>query len=59
MPGRNLIGQKYAARVDGEIKVPILVRQFERALHRGDASVGDADIATPEMLERFGERALN
>ena len=59
MPGRDLVGQEYAARVNGEIEVPILVRQFERALHRRHAGVRDADIATAEMLKRCGERALD
>ena len=59
MPGGDLVGQEYAARVDGEIEVPILVRQFERALHGRDAGVGDADIAAAELLERFAERALD
>ena len=48
MPGRDLVGQEYAARVDGEIEVPVLVRQFERALHGRDAGVGDADVATAQ-----------
>ncbi len=59
MPGGDLVGQEYAARVDGEVEVPFLVGQFERALHRRDAGVGDADIAAAKMLQRFGERALD
>ena len=59
MPRRDLIGQEYAARIDGEIEIPLRVGQFKRALHGRDAGVGDADIATAQMLERFAERALD
>src|SRR3984957_20683030 len=59
MPGGDLVRQEYAARIDGEIEVPILVSQFERALHGRYACVGDADIAAAQMLERLAERALD
>ena len=59
MPSRDLVGQEYAARIDGEIEIPVRVGQFKRALHGGDAGVGDADIATTQMLERLAERALD
>ena len=59
MPGRDLIGQEYAARIDREIEVPVLVGQVERALHGRDAGVGDEDLAAAQMLERLAERAFD
>ena len=59
MPGRNLVGEEYAARIDGEIEVPFLVGQFKRVLHGGDAGVGDENLAPAKLRERFAERALD
>src|SRR6478735_8729825 len=59
MSSRDLIGQEYAARVDGKIEVPFRVSQFERALHGRHACIGDADVATTQVLERLVERALD
>jgi hypothetical protein len=59
MPGRDLIGQEYAARIDGEIEVSIRVGEVKRVAHGRDAGVGDADIVTTQTLERFAERALD
>ena len=59
MPGRDLVGEEYAARIDGEIEVPFLVGQFKRMLHGGDAGVGDENLAPAKLRERFAERALD
>ena len=59
MPSRDLIGQEYATRVDGEIEVPVRIGELKRMAHGGDTGVGDADIATTQKLERLAERALD
>ena len=59
MPSGDLVGQEYAARIDGEIEIPVRIGELKRALHGRDASVGDADIATTQKLERLAERALD
>ena len=59
MPSCDLVGQEYAARVDGEIEVPVGVGQLKGALHGRDAGVGDADVAATQKLERLAERALD
>ena len=59
MPSRDLIGQENAARIDGEIEVPVRVGQLERALHRRDAGVGDEDFAAAQLHQRLVERALD
>src|SRR6476661_7310875 len=59
MPGCDLVGEEYAARIDGEIEVPFRVRQFERMAHGGNARIGDADVAPPQAPERLAERALD
>ena len=59
MPGRDLIGQEYATRVDGKIEVPVLIGELKRMAHGGNTGVGDADIATTQKLERLAERALD
>ena len=53
MPGGDLVGQEYAARIDGEIEVPVRVGQLERALHGRDAGVGDTGCRS----RRDGESA--
>ena len=59
MPGRDLVGEEYAARIDREIEVPILVGQVKRMVHGGDAGVGDENLAPAKARERFAERALD
>src|ERR1700679_3042499 len=59
MSSRDLIGQEYAARIDGEIEVPVRVGEVKRMAHGRHARVGDADVAAPEMRERLTERALD
>ncbi len=59
MPRRDLVGEEYPARIDGEIEVPFLVGQFKRVLHGGDAGVGDANLAPAKLRERLAERALD
>ena len=59
MPGGDLICQEYAARVDGEVEIPVRVGEVESAVHRRHASVRDADVAAAQKLERLAERALD
>src|SRR3984957_11023029 len=59
MPSHDLVGQEYATGIDGEIKIPVRIGKLESALHGRDASVGDADIAATQKLERPAERALD
>ena len=59
MSSRDLIGQEYATRVDGEIEVPVGVGELKRMAHGRDTSVGDADAAATQTLERLAERALD
>ena len=59
MSSRDLIGQEYAARIDGEVEVPLLIGEVKRMVHGRDAGVGDANVATAQKLERLAERALD
>src|ERR1700678_1647744 len=59
MPSRDLIREEYAARVNGEIEVPVRIGEVKRMAHGRDTGVRDADIATTQKLERLAERALD
>src|ERR1700722_18584597 len=59
IPSRDLVGQEYAARIDGEIEIPVRVGKLKRALHGRDASVGEADITTTQKFEPLVDRALD
>jgi hypothetical protein len=59
MSRRDLIGEEYAARIDGEVEIPFGVSKVKRALHCRNPGIGDADVATPQELERLVEGALD
>ena len=58
-PRGDLVRQKHPARVDGEIVVPVLIRQLQRVLHRRDAGVGDEDLAAAELRQRARKGLLD